>query len=254
MLLCSSSYLYEPSPHPNLIEAQETVYGHLEVRKHGTVRELILGSPYSTQSIDTDTAARSTHHVWYQLPKLSTHKAWSSPPKRALILGLGAGTMVSALEKLYPGIEVHGVELDPAIVDLGRRHLGLDLPDENIHTMDARAYIQTTTLEFDIVIADAYRPPTIPQHLASIEFFHALRDIITEDGVLLLNYSGVFHQHSVAQSLQKTIERAFGKVESFRLLSSVNSALVAFTGRGFDKTPQLPWVHQKRSSARQPMY
>ena len=244
LILCSSSYLYEPSPNPHVIEAQETVYGHLEVRKHGTVRELILGSPYSTQSIDTATAARSTHHVWYQLPKLSTHKAWSTQPKRALILGLGAGTMVPALKKIYPGIEVHGVELDPAIVDLGRRHLGLELPDENIHTMDARAFVQNTQLSFDIIIADAYRPPTIPQHLASLEFFHSLRTIMTDESILLLNYSGVFHQHSVAQTLHKTMEQAFETVDSFRLLSSVNSALVAFKGNRFTKKPTLPWMLQ----------
>ena len=39
LILCSSSYLYEPSPNPHVIEAQETVYGHLEVRKHGTVEK-----------------------------------------------------------------------------------------------------------------------------------------------------------------------------------------------------------------------
>ena len=51
--------------------------------------------------------------------------------------------MVAA--SVYPGVEVHGVELDPSIVDLGRRHLGLELPDENIHTMDARAFVQNTS-------------------------------------------------------------------------------------------------------------
>ena len=67
---------------------------------------------------------------------------------------------------------------------------------------------------------------------------------MTDESILLLNYSGVFHQHSVAQTLHKTMEQAFETVDSFRLLSSVNSALVAFKGNRFTKKPTLPWMLQ----------
>ncbi len=252
VLMCGSSYLYQPKSAEGVIETRESVYGHLEVRQRGTVKQLILGSPYSTQSIDTGSAADSKRHIWYQLPKLSLLKSWSRTPRRAVILGLGAGTMVEPLRSMFPGIEVHGVELDPEIVSLGRSHFSLNVPAEQVHIMDARAFVQSTELDFDIVIADAYRPPTIPQQLASIEFFEALQNMMSEESILLLNYSGVYHQQTVSTMLQNTIEAVFGQTTPLKLLGSVNSALVAFKGQGFDQPPTLPWTtlsqHDRTSS------
>ncbi|KAJ6294119.1 hypothetical protein OIU76_022242 [Salix suchowensis] len=47
------------------------------------------------------------------------------PPGPIAILGFGAGSAARLLLELYPGVVVHGWELDPSVIDVGREFFGL---------------------------------------------------------------------------------------------------------------------------------
>ena len=56
--------------------------------------------------------------------------------------------------------------------------------------MDARAYARLTKETFDLILVDAYaRQVDIPFHMTTVEFFHSLSEILTDDGIVALNVS-----------------------------------------------------------------
>src|SRR5919199_876209 len=54
------------------------------------------------------------------------------PPRDALLLGLGGGTIAHLLSGTFGPLPIVGVDDDPDVVALGRAHFGLDLPNLEI--------------------------------------------------------------------------------------------------------------------------
>ena len=60
-------------------------------------------------------------------------------------------------------------------------------PNLTTHSQDGRFFLATTTNTYDVVVVDAYRPPYIPFHLTTHEFFQQIYDHLEEDGVMAIN-------------------------------------------------------------------
>ena len=64
-------------------------------------------------------------------PAVSGTCRWWCPPlldrpmRRALVIGNAGGTMARALAHEYPGVQIDGVEPDPAVSDIGRQLMGM---------------------------------------------------------------------------------------------------------------------------------
>ena len=82
---------------------------------------------------------------------------------------------------------VDGVEIDPALTDVGRRLFDLRGPNLHLHTADARPFLRRASRRWDVIIVDAYRQPYIPFYLATREFFGEVRDHLTPGGMVLIN-------------------------------------------------------------------
>ncbi|HVR44859.1 MAG TPA: hypothetical protein VMS56_15615 [Thermoanaerobaculia bacterium] len=76
------------------------------------------------------------------------------PPRRVLVLGAGTGNDVATALK-HTGAAIDAVEIDPVILDLGRR-LHPDRPYASdrvrVITDDARAFLRNTDLEYDLIV------------------------------------------------------------------------------------------------------
>jgi len=88
--------------------------------------------------------------IWKQTIK---HMAYSMKHdvKNVLILGLGGGTVAKLIHKNYPDVKITGVEIDPVMVELGKKYL--DLSDVKIVIGNALKY---KIGKFDLVIVDTY--------------------------------------------------------------------------------------------------
>jgi spermidine synthase len=137
---------------------------------------------------------------------------------RVFVLGLGGGTAWRVLEGAAPPglrLSLHGAELDPDVVDLGRAWLDLPAGDAD-HTVfagwDGRVALRHVPGEFDELILDAYANQTeIPPHLCSREFFELARDKLRPGGWLCINV-GAFGLHDpVLEAIGATIADAFGQ-------------------------------------------
>ncbi len=105
---------------------------------------------------------------------------------RALVLGLGAGTVPQALAAR--GVSVVAVELNPRMVEAARAHFGFkDAPGLAVIAADARTVVQRCPERFDIVIADLFAGDGSPEHLVTREFYRDVRACLTRDGIMGLN-------------------------------------------------------------------
>jgi hypothetical protein len=112
------------------------------------------------------------------------------PPDRIedlLVIGLAAGTTATQFTEVYGPLPIDGVEIDSAIIDVGRAYFGMTMPNLNAIAADGRTFLLGSDHRYSLVAVDAYRLPYIPWHLTTVEFFKAVRDHLREDGVVAIN-------------------------------------------------------------------
>jgi len=173
-------------PIQGTIAERESPYNYLQVVQMGNTRLLIVD--WGAFSFYTPGEFRTGQYYDYLLlaPLLRP-----DPPSRwlhrVLVIGLGAGTVAKQLTQAYGPVEIDGVEIDPAVIALGRTYFDMHEPNLRVHTTDGRAFLATAQRPYDWVIVDAYQGSDIPSHLITREFFQQVKDHLSPDGVLSVN-------------------------------------------------------------------
>jgi spermidine synthase len=136
--------------------------------------------------------------------------ALDRPPRRVAILGNGAGTTARAYGHFFPDAHVDGVEIDPALEEVGRRYFGLDSnPNLTVHNEDARPWLHRSSGGYDVIMVDAYRQPYIPFYLATREFFELVRDRLAPGGLVIVNAGHPEGNDDLEQVLGRTMSEVF---------------------------------------------
>src|SRR3989440_4720791 len=164
---------------PNLIYDQESLYNYIQVTQQpdGT-RQLILNEGQAVHSIyypNPDTVL--TGWYWDYFLAAPYFNAGFTPQNlhRVCIIGLAGGTIAHQFTSVYGPIPIDGVEIDPAIVNAGRKYFHMNEANLNVHVEDGRTYIRTTQEQYDLVAIDAFQQPYIPFQLTTREFFSEIR-------------------------------------------------------------------------------
>ena len=67
-------------------------------------------------------------------------------------------------------------------------------------------------LLYDLIAVDAYRPPYIPFHLTTVEFFALVRDRLADDGVVAVNVGRTHTDYSLVDAIAATMGQVFPSV------------------------------------------
>jgi spermidine synthase len=151
------------------------------------------------------------------------------PLRRVAILGNAGGTTARALGVYYPEAVIDGVELDPAVTRVGRKYFGLDdNPRLTVHDLDARPFLRSTDMRYDLIVVDAYRQPYVPFYLATREFFRLVRDHLTPGGIVALNVAAVPDDKRLVNAVGGTLAAEFPQVLAWPALR-FNTFVLGFT-------------------------
>ena len=112
-----------------------------------------------------------------------------SNPRRVAVVGAGTG----AVRRSWKHSSVEKVvlaEIDEAVIEAARRYLpsissALDDPRVDIMVGDGIAHIKARRGAYDVVIVDSTEPVGAAVGLFSREFYQAIYEALTEDGVLV---------------------------------------------------------------------
>ena len=150
-------------------------------------------------------------------------------PTRALIIGLGGGTLPGTLAKVLPSVKIDAVEIDPAVVRVARKFFEFT-PDmqTDVFAEDGRVFVKRMlkrAIKYDLVVLYAFDNEYIPEHLLTREFLVEVRGLLAERGVVAANTfasSRLYHHESA------TYHSAFG--DFYRLRTHSRVILVRFGG------------------------
>ena len=179
----------------------------------------------------------AVHSIWYP-HSVFTGGEWDmflvAPPladrpvRSMLVIGNAGGTIARAYGRLYPAVDIDGVEIDPKVTEAGRRYLGLgDNPNLHVITADGRPFLQRTDRRYDVIAVDAYRQPYIPFYLATQEFFRLARQHLNPGGVLALNVAAVEDDQRLARAVGTTVLSVFPQAWRWKPLR-FNELILAF--------------------------
>ena len=149
-------------------------------------------------------------------------------PNRALIIGLGGGTLPMALAALRPEAGIDVVEIDPAVVEVARRYFGFTEGDNlRVHVQDARVFTRRASQDgpaYDLIMLDAFGADYIPEHLMTREFLQEVKALLQEAGVLAAN---TFATSKLYDHESVTYRDVFGPFFNFGLPRSGNRVVLA---------------------------
>jgi predicted O-methyltransferase YrrM len=139
---------------------------------------------------------------------------------RVLIVGYAGGGVHRILRRALPPetrLEVVGVEIDPAVVEVAREHLDLRSLEGDALTLvtgeDARTVVNAlpASERFDLVLIDAYaRTNYIPFQLATREFFERVKAHLAPGAWVGVNVLGTGLKGPVCRAVADTLDAALG--------------------------------------------
>jgi len=147
--------------------------------------------------------------------------------KSMAILGLAAGTVARQATEVFGPIPIDGFEIDPEIITIGQEYFRMTMPNLNPIGQDGRWGLAHSDGNYSIIAIDAYRPPYIPWHLTTQEFFKITRQHLSDDGVLAMNVGQAPNDHSLVDALVTTLLTVYPSVHVMDIPNTFNSIVYA---------------------------
>jgi spermidine synthase len=212
-----------------LIFEGESAYNYIQVLEEDDFRLLRLNEGQGVHSIYHPTIL-NFNGPWEQVmsaPFFNPAPVVPSSIKSAAIIGLAAGTTSRELFAVFPRVKIDGVEIDPLIVEVGKRYFNMENPNLNVIVQDGRWALERSTEKYQVISIDAYRPPYIPWHMTTVEFFQSVRAHLTEDGVMVINIGRGPTDRRLVDALAATIRQVFPSIYISDISGSFNTLLFA---------------------------
>ena len=108
-------------------------------------------------------------------------------PRRALVLGLGGGTVVRLLHWRFGPLPVVGVERDEAVLAAARQAYGPDPAGLEVVVEDAFAYVERCEARFDYLCVDLYSGGQPERRVLSRPFLGRLKALATPGAEIAIN-------------------------------------------------------------------
>lgn len=195
-----------------VLASRRSAFNQLRVIQEGYERILKVrqGKVFVEESrCDTRRPAHLLHQ-YSRLQMLGT--LYPQNLKRALVVGLGGGSLSKALLLQFPELQVDSVELDPEIVKLAHQYFAYqDGPRCHSFVSDARAFLEKNSSGYDLIVLDAFDGLEIPAPLRTVQFYELVKRHLNPGGVAVSNLhrrSGNYDRDRV--SLAKVFEHSVG--------------------------------------------
>jgi spermidine synthase len=218
-----SKLLYEKESQYNYIQVQEDTYGN---------RYLYLNEGQGIHSQWSPNTVNDNHRTWSFFLTAPYFNAVMQPAdvKSVAIIGLAAGTIARQYNAVYGAIPIDGIEIDSDIIDAGARYFDMNaekMPGLKTYAQDGRYMLNHLDKKYTLIAIDAYRPPYIPWHLTTVEFFQEVSTHLDQNGVVAINVGRTTTDRRLVDALTSTLLEVYPSVHAIDVPASFNTILVA---------------------------
>lgn len=157
------------------------------------------------------------------------------------VLILGAGTGNDAAAALRAGAHhVDAVEIDPAIISIGKRehpNLPYSDPRVTVHLHDARTFVRSSKLKYDKIVLGYVDSHSLFSAMSSVrldnfiytqEFFRELKQHLAPRGIVAVTFT--VHEKWIGDRLFALVKNAFGETPVVYQGPRTSSSGVVFLG------------------------
>jgi spermidine synthase len=158
----------------------------LEVIEEGGMRSLYFsGRHLQSRQWLADPPTLILPYTWYMM---AFPLARPTDPARALMIGVGAGSMAHFLRRHFPDCHIDAVDVSPAILAVARDFFALREDEKlHIHCRDGGEFLRMSKQQYDLILLDAFDGEGMAADLYAAPFFALARQRLTEDGILCCN-------------------------------------------------------------------
>ncbi|HRP61162.1 MAG TPA: fused MFS/spermidine synthase, partial [Vicingus sp.] len=238
------SYNFTSKKNTEIIYQSDGIMGELKVvdRMYGggkTYREMMVNN-ISQTIMDKQNPSVS---YWNYVGVLTYNLESYSKGKKALLLGLGGGTLYKQLQQ--KGFDADVVAIDARIEQVAKKYFYIE-NELNVVVDDARHFIKTTNKKYDVVIYDLYHSETPPVHLMTKEAFAEIKNMLNPEGVLVVNFYGFLESKRgrAARSIYKTLLNEQFDVRLFATEGEENQRNFLFVSGKSELKATQPIVHK----------
>lgn len=131
--------------------------------------------------------------------------------KRILVLGLGGGSVARLIARYWPGSEIIGIDVDPDMVELGKKYLGLGgVSNFKVFIEDAAGWVDKNKREsFDLVLVDLYKGAVVPKEFTQEDFLKKVEMLIGRGGAGAFNHLYSVMEKEEAEDFGRKLRRIF---------------------------------------------
>ncbi|MGC9336387.1 MAG: spermidine synthase, partial [Anaerolineae bacterium] len=214
LILMLPSGLIRPGEFGEVLYETESSYNYIQVVQLGNEVWLKLNEGQGVHSIyNPNTVTVGGIWDYFLIAPFFNNPVYTADRVGSLaLLGSAAGTVAKEYTAVYGPIPIDGVEIDPEIIRVGREYFDMNEPNLNAVAQDGRYYLVNSGREYDVIAIDAYRPPYIPFHMTTREFFQQCREHLTDEGVVAINVGRTRTDWSLVEVLASTLKAEFPNV------------------------------------------
>lgn len=134
---------------------------------------------------------------------------------RCVVLGVGGGTVIATLFKLYPAIHIEGIEIDPVMIQLAQNQFRLNhFSNIQIIQADACKWIKAGAGTcYELIIVDLFIRDINPSCTRTSSFLYSLKRILKANGIIVYNSHFQHARELEYAQLQKKAAQLFTNIE-----------------------------------------
>jgi spermidine synthase len=231
LLVLNGTPLRAPLAGAILLYEAETPYNYVQVQESANGDRFLFlneGEGVHSQWNATDYEYGRTWDYFLTAPYFNAPPFAPSDVHALAIVGLAGGTIARQYTHVYGDIPIDGIEIDPGIIEAGRKYFDLDtMPNLNIYVEDGRYVLNRLSRPYTVIGIDAYRPPYIPFHLTTVEFFQEVRAHLEANGAVVVNVGRTTTDRRLVDAMTATLLQVFATVHAMDVPNSFNTILVA---------------------------
>jgi spermidine synthase len=173
----------------SIVHCSRDRFGIIEIVEDGLTRSLHFGSAVRQSAMDL---YRPEYLVLAYTRAMMSGLIFQPTPRKALLIGLGGGTLAKFLFHHFPLCSIDAVEYREQVVKLAHGYFLLPVdPRLRIHIDDGNNFVQHAQIDasngYDLIMVDAYDSTGMADDMGQTPFLGACRTLLSANGLFAIN-------------------------------------------------------------------